>query len=139
MAPNTILFREPCEERRPGTIWEDEKQVRKSTGCTKGKGLDGAEEFLERLAAADAARAASEPQAGLRYPYNTKRRRKLLPDILKAIMGQLSDDMSALYDNPAITQLIDELSPYQAVVNGFWGETKAIAASDCAPIVTGEV
>jgi integrase len=59
----------------------------------------------------------------LRYTYNTRMKRRLPPDVLRSITGHMSESMSELYDNPAIAQLINDLSPYQSVINGFWGET----------------
>ena len=57
----------------------------------------------------------------LRYTYNTRMRRRLPGPVLQAIVGHLSEDMTAYYDNPAIARLIDDLTPYQSVVNAFWG------------------
>jgi integrase len=62
----------------------------------------------------------------LRYTYNTRMKRRLPPDILRTIVGHLSEDMSERYDNPAIVQLIQDLAPYQAVVNGFWEQRTAL-------------
>jgi integrase len=56
----------------------------------------------------------------LRYTYNTLMRRRLPPDILRAIVGHVSEDMSEHYDNPAIGQMIRDLVPYQGVVDDFW-------------------
>jgi len=61
----------------------------------------------------------------LRYTYNTKMKRRLPPDILRSIVGHLSEDMSEHYDNPAVLRLIQDLTPYQLVVNGFWGQPSA--------------
>lgn len=57
----------------------------------------------------------------LRYTYNTRMRRRLPGPVLQAIVGHLSEDMSAYYDNPAVNRLIEDLAPYQGVVNAFWG------------------
>jgi integrase len=58
----------------------------------------------------------------LRYTYNTRMRRRLPPDILRAIVGHVSEDMSEHYDNPAIGQMIQELVPYKETVDGFWSQ-----------------
>jgi integrase len=58
----------------------------------------------------------------LRYTYNTRMRRRLPPDILRAIVGHVSEDMSEHYDNPAIGQMIRELVPYKETVDGFWSQ-----------------